>query len=165
MIQQSLILTSTHCFSNITTLSRSIPRRNSLNLDYLYHVCGPACQKKNGTQIVKSARFWLIFVPLRAIFSNIMNFNSETGFRLLSFIEIRPWKRKKKFKKDERASERWSHFEWWLCECERMSDDVCNREITKNSRVLKALNHFNFSFALWGASSKLLTQTIADDNL
>ena len=83
-----------------------------------------------------------------------------------AFIEIRPWKRKKKFKKDERASERWSHFEWWLCECERrMSDDLCNREITKNSRVLKALNHFNFSFALWGASSKLLTQTIADDNL
>ena len=132
---------------------------------YLYIVGGPACQKKNGTQIVKSARFWLIFVPLRAIFSNIMNFNSETGFRLLSLRYVLE-------REKEKIQERWKSFGTliafrvvivWVCE--RMSDDVCNREITKNSRVLKALNHFNFSFALWGASSKLLTQTIADDNL
>ena len=62
---------------------------------------GPACQKKNGTQIVKSARFWLIFVPLRAIFSNIMNFNSETGFRLLSLRYVLERERKNSRKMKE----------------------------------------------------------------
>ena len=76
-----------------------------------------------------------------------MNFNSETGFRLLSLRYVLERERKNSRKmKELRNADRISSGDCVSVVCERMSDDVCNREITKNSRVLKALNHFNFSF-------------------